>query len=209
MMAETSETIQFKDLQPGDKIHLLDATDLSGFEDSLVRSLYPDWEYYSSRDLWTGRASLQDLIRPPQHYGRIIDVNLEFMSGSFDRLMDARDRGVSFTGKGGAPFKKLSEETRQLFRETTVGFIFRGDAVVTGIGRAARVYSELWYTPSYKSPKRAGATCPIKRIVSKPVIESDCIDEIKSASIERTFELQREGLRRYYSRSNAKFDPIV
>lgn len=206
-MGEINETIQFADLKPGDKIYLSEVTELPGFEDRLIDSLYPDWEMASSRVLWEGRTRLQNLITPQRHFGRIIDVSLELMPEPFERLMDARERGIKFTEKGGLPFKKLSDETRDLFRENTVGFVFGGDAVVSGIGQAASIYAELWYTPSYMSPKRGAATSPIKRIISKPETDQDQIDEIISSSIGRSFALSREGLRRHNSRTKDKYQP--
>lgn len=195
------------ELSPGSMIKFGDITELASFEDAVAAEVDP---IMSGKELeaWSGRVPLTEHLRPQKFFGRIGDIALVTMENPYDRLYDARDRGIRFTKSGGMP-GVCSGDVREVQEPFYRGFLFTASASSSGRGVVGQIEAELWYMPigrSWQNPaheRRAGkkseiyAGMSVHRVVSKPVIKSEnAFAELHNTSTTIAYEVLRENLRK-------------
>lgn len=131
-------------LQPGNVIELGNIRELSEFEDMVALGIHPEMSRLQ-RDAWAGRTALKDCIRPAKFNGTIADIRLEVMHDSYERLLDARERGFRFP-RGVTP-RRLTGQFAERLSGNYRGFILVADATSAGRGTIGQIQTELWYAP--------------------------------------------------------------
>ncbi len=178
-------------LVPGNILSFDTSTDLVNFEDIVARQIAPRMTPLQ-QGLWAARLPLTEHIRPDKFYGRLATITLEVMANPYDRLVDARERGLKM-GLGSFNKRLIPEQ------DLTYGFIFRAEAYSSGKGCVAEVNTEMWYMPS----RRNGRTRTnyheggvVMRVIAKPTLNKDRIDEANHSSRMIAIQLTRDRLGR-------------
>ncbi len=193
-------------LLPGTVIKFGDIQQLREFEDVVATAIAPDMTA-TQRQAWEGRSNIVDSIRPPKFNGRMVDVELEVMDEPYERLLDARERGWALS-KGAA--HRMTNEHNLEQSERYVGLSLTADAKSTRRREVGQVQAELWYGPVPTRPQshlRLDNTKgriihsapyggqPIKRVITKPKLETEKFIELDQTARRIGFEVLREAMR--------------
>lgn len=144
-------TVFLPELQPGEVIRFADMRELVLFEDLLAPLVDP----LANVRLWEGRKQLGDILRPSKFYGTIRDITLEVMANPYEKLLDANERGWTFSGSTGN--KARTQEGAELIIERYLGFTFDAEAHSSNPSFRGRIGAELWYFPSSHQLVKAGS----------------------------------------------------
>lgn len=146
------------ELKAGDRISLATLADLRSFEDLVAGEIRPDLDIHA----WSTRNDIDELIRPKvkgnTFHGRITDIDLTVMDEPYERLVDAVERGLSFTkkgGRGGAQSRLTTDNSIQslsLYR----GYYVRANAHSSGHGVVGQISTEMWIYPITTRVQKAG-----------------------------------------------------
>ncbi len=147
---EDSVVPKLSDLVPGDVIEFADIRELTAFEDLIAAEVDPKHK----PEVWAARAKLRDLIRPPDFNGTIADIKLVVMADPYERLLDAKDRGL----KPGSGNHVLSSELVESQKANYRGFILTATPISSRPGNLGQIQAELWYFPVPPSLEKAGKT---------------------------------------------------
>lgn len=163
---------------------------------------------------WSGRVAIRELLKPPKFNGRIGNIILSVIENPYEQLINAHNRNVTFTRKGGIGGQNLTrsseraDKTLPLFK----GFTFTAEATSTGRGVIGQIQAELYYFPvslkrNYVSSSRQpykdvtnAAGSSVKRVVSKPEIASEqSFIELADTSRLIAYSVLRSNIKRPFS----------
>lgn len=141
---------KLSELVHGDVIEFADIRELAAFEDLIAAEVDPKHE----PEVWAARSKLRDLIRPPHFNGTIADIKLVVMADPYERLLDAKERGL----KPGSGNYVLSSELAKSLIPRYRGFILTATPKSSRPGEFGQIQAELCYFPVPPSLEKAGRT---------------------------------------------------
>ena len=193
----------------GDTIELASIKDYHEFEEDLIRyvphpnRVIPEWE---------SRLPAERFIRPSNFLGRIYDVSLVFVREPHEYLQRQQFGSLA---------NKLADTVDHA--GSAFGFAMDAHLFTSKGGNIGSLSVFLAYAhpsvvqnkrqgPVFSDPKSSTDNAGIRRIISKPRIDTTTpIDELRQQSINTAYELQKMGVkrpllgafesRRYYKKS--------
>ncbi len=187
---------------PGDILTFSSVSELRDFENLVANVVRPNYHQAA----WSARTDIEELIRPKinghNFNGQLRDISLTVMDEPYLRLIDARERGIAFSNKGGlgGSHAKLKGEYSMLNIPHYTGFQFQANAHSTGRGDIGKISTELWYFPFRVKPGMENRSVDndgkvIKRVIAKPQFELDSFIELSETSRQIGFTLLQDAMR--------------
>lgn len=138
---------------------------LVDFEDEVADLILPEMDEEDQIN-WLSRTALQDLLRPPRSsFGTIQGIAITALDSPFERLQDAKERGLRFSKDGGIPH---SSKYKGKATEHTRAFKF-SLATTNGMNRTpGNIETEAWYMPRESLGRGSDGFDPITRFVAIP-----------------------------------------